>query len=98
MTKEIIDAIDNRTCLKVFYDPGERIIEPHTFGIGKDKQMLLRAYQIAGASASGEHENWKLFRLDKLVFVSSDGTPAMAPRHGYKRGDKVMKSAIIREV
>lgn len=95
---EIVAAIQNRTCLRIFYNPGERLIEPHAFGRGKDGQLLLRAYQVSGASASGEHEHWKLFRVDRIDTLSPDSTPSEAPREGYKPGDKAMKGGIISEI
>lgn len=48
----ITDAVQNRTCIRIWYEPGERLVEPHTFGRGADGQLLLRAYQVSGASAS----------------------------------------------
>lgn len=94
----ITAAIQNQTCLRIWYEPGERLIEPHTLGRGSDGQLLLRAYQVSGASASGEHEHWKLFRVDRMRDAARDDTPSEAPRPGYKRGDKIMKLGIIAEV
>jgi hypothetical protein len=33
----------------------------------------LRAYQIEGASAFGEHEWWKLFRVDRASDIAPSG-------------------------
>lgn len=97
-TAAIVAAIENRQCLRISYYPGERLIEPHAFGRGSDGQLLLRAYQVSGASASGEHEHWKLFRVDRLDLVGLDPCPSLVPRPGYKPGDKAMKGGIIAEV
>lgn len=94
----ITAAIQNRKCLRIWYAPGYRVIEPHAFGRGSDGQLLLRAYQTEGASASGEHEHWKLFRVDRIKEVEPDGTPFEGPRPGYKRGDKHMPRGIIAEL
>jgi len=94
----IAAAIQGKRCLRINYDPGDRLIEPHTLGRGSDGQLLLRAYQVSGASNSGEHEHWKLFRVDRIHFIEPDYAVSNAPRHGYKRGDKAMKAGIISEL
>lgn len=66
MKTTIADCIRNSLRIKVHYEPGARTIEPHALGYSKDGNVLLRAYQTDGASASGEHEHWKLFRVDRL--------------------------------
>lgn len=97
-TAAIVAAIESRACLRINYDPGDRLIEPHAFGRGKDGQLLLRAYQVSGASASGEHEHWKLFRVDRVRNIESTDQQAVAPRPGYKRGDRAMTGGIIAEL
>jgi predicted DNA-binding transcriptional regulator YafY len=98
MKNEIADAIRNKRCLKIFYAPGERLVEPHTLGLGKDSQILLRAYQIAGASSSGEPEHWKLLRVDRIGNIEPGTGSSSAPRPGYKKNDPVMKGGIIAEL
>lgn len=98
MKNQIIEAIRTKRVLSIYYEPGERLIEPHTLGHGSEGQILLRAYQVEGASASGEHEHWKLFRLDRLSRVTPSATSSLAPRTGYKRSDKAMKGGIIEEM
>lgn len=98
MRTAIIDAIHEKRCLTVYYDPGERIIEPHAYGRGADGQILLRAYQRSGASESGERSDWKLFRCDEIRLVADAGAPFGGPRPGYKRGDRQMKGGIIAQL
>ncbi|MBU2581289.1 MAG: WYL domain-containing protein [Alphaproteobacteria bacterium] len=97
-TATIVAAIESRTCIRIDYDPGDRLIEPHAYGRGEDGQLLLRAYQVAGASASGEHEHWKLFRVDRVRDIEPTDQPAFVPRPGYKHGDSAMKGGIIAEL
>jgi predicted DNA-binding transcriptional regulator YafY len=97
-TEHITNAIKNGHRLKIYYEPGIRIIEPHTVGYSGDNNLLLRAYQTEGASASGEHEHWKLFRVDRIGSVTPTNAPSEAPRPGYKRGDKGMRGGIISEL
>lgn len=98
VTDSLKDAILNRKRLALNYDPGQRIIEPHALGYSAEGNLLLRAYQTEGASASGEHEHWKLFRVDRAGGFSANGEDFSGPRPGYKKGDKAMKGGIIAEL
>lgn len=91
-------AVEQRTCLEVDYEPGKRIIEVHAVGYSSDGNILVRAFQQSGASASGEHKHWKLFRLDRMKAANDNDAAFSGPRDGYKKGDKAMKGGIIREL
>lgn len=92
------NAVRKRHVLLINYPPGERLIEPHTLGYGKNGQLLLRAYQTAGASASGEPDHWKLFRVDRCLSAKPSGDVFQLPRDGYKLADPVMNGGIIAEL
>lgn len=92
------NAIRNRLRLAVNYDPGERVIEPHALGFSSAGDPLLRAYQVSGASASGEHPYWRLFRVDSFGSCEPNGEKFANPRPGYRRGDKAMKGGLIEEL
>ena len=94
----VTKAIASQHRLVINYPPGVRIIEPHAVGYSKDGNILLRAYQVEGASASGEHEHWKLFRLDRMISMHTDFVQFDGPREGYRQGDKAMKGGIISEL
>ncbi|HKY87127.1 MAG TPA: WYL domain-containing protein [Pseudorhodoplanes sp.] len=98
MQDVLIAAIEGRRLVSLWYEPGKRIIEPHALGWGSAGQILLRAFQIEGASASGEHVNWKLFRLDRIGTCSHNGETFSGPRPEYKQNDKAMKGGIIRQL
>lgn len=98
MIELLKSAIGSRNLVYLSYDPGGRVIEPHALGYGSDGQILLRAYQVEGVSASGEHENWKLFRVDRISAADVDGTCFQGPRDGYRRGDRHMRRGIIIEL
>lgn len=94
----IVNAIASRERLVINYPPGRRIIEPHAVGYSAEGNILVRAYQTEGESASGEPEHWKLFRLDRFercvsAFENFDG-----PREGYKENDRAMKGGIIAQL
>lgn len=88
-------AINERRTLTIDYPPGLRTIEPHCLGMSAENNLLLRAYQTAGASASGEHENWKLLRIDRICGVPEAGGGFPGPRPLYNPNDKAMKRGII---
>lgn len=94
----ITAAITNRRALRVVYPPGARLVEPHAFGWSADGNPLLRAYQTEGASASGEHEHWKLLRIDRAESIELADAAFDGPRPEYKRGDRAMKGGIIAEL
>lgn len=98
MLDRLKNAIEKRQRLEIYYDPGTRIIEPHTLGFSGAHNELLRAFQVSGASASGEHKDWKLFRVDQIKAANDNGETFDQPRVGYKKGDKAMKGGIIREL
>ena len=97
MTVDWAQAINERKRVRLLYDPGERIIEPHAYGFSSDGNLLVRAFQVEGASASHEHHDWKLFREDHMGQSEISGD-FEEPRPGYKRGDKAMKGGIIAEL
>jgi len=98
MIEMLKSAIGSRQRVRLFYEPGGRIIEPHALGYGSSGQILLRAFQVDGASASHEPQHWKLFRLDRVKNADIDPTPFSGPRDGYRRGDSHMKGGIIAEL
>lgn len=98
MTDTIIDAISNRYRLRIHYDPGERVIEPHAFGRSRSGDLLMRAFQISGASASGHPHDWKLFRLDKAGHIEPTGDSFDGPRPQYRRNDSAMRGGIIAQL
>ena len=94
----ITAAINQKQVLRIVYPPGIRLIEPHAFGWSADRNLLLRAYQTEGASASGEHEWWKLFRIDRAESFELSGFSFDGPRPEYRRGDRAMRGGIIVEL
>ena len=96
--EEIMAAIRNRVRLLIDYEPGARLVEPHALGRSREGNFLLRGFQVHGASASGEHVNWKLLRLDRFRSIAVTDEVFDGPRDGYKRGDPAMLGGIIEEL
>lgn len=97
MTEELAQAIKHKRRLRIYYDLGWRLIEPHTLGFSGNGDVLLRAFQLEGASSTNKPLGWKLFRVDKLE-SSEDSGSFEQPRPGYKMGDSAMKGGIIAEL
>lgn len=95
MLEEIVNAIRKQRMLRIHYDPGDRFIEPHAIGYGRVDQVLLRTFQVEGASASGEPHNWKLFRIDRMSQVGDGGRQFFGPRPEYNPEDPVLTGGII---
>jgi predicted DNA-binding transcriptional regulator YafY len=79
-------ALEQRHLLQFDYDDKPRLVEPHALGLNKKGEVILRAYQV-----DGETPGWKLFILERAEMITiRDDVESMAPRPGYKAGDKAM--------
>lgn len=84
------DALRQGKCLQLSYDGFTRLVEVHAVGTTKDGNGIMRVFQVAGGSNSGERMGWKLMRLDEAFAAKISDEPSQAPRQGYVRGDKAM--------
>jgi predicted DNA-binding transcriptional regulator YafY len=96
--RDLIQAINERRVIVINYDPGTRTIEPHAYGESREGNGLLRAFQTDGASASGEHIHWKLFRVDRIRSFQVLSEQFPGPRPEYKRDDSAMKGGIYAQL
>ncbi len=96
MNTMIENAITKRNLLHFEYEGGERIVEPHCYGITTAGNEGLRAFQIDGYSSSGSM-GWKMFDLNKADSIEVLDETFNGTRPGYKRGDRGMKK-IFREL
>ncbi|HEX2092933.1 MAG TPA: hypothetical protein VHG28_11045 [Longimicrobiaceae bacterium] len=90
MDQIIREAIENRRVLEFQYDGGPRIVEPFCYGIGKTGKHLLRGYQTAGYSSSGNPVGWRLFDLAKMSAVSATSVSFLGDRPEYVQNDSAM--------
>jgi hypothetical protein len=86
----ICDAIRLKRVLRFVYHGGVREVEPHVYGRNASGNELLRAYQLRGASNSGEADGWKMFNVEDISHLAVTFEPFAAPRAGYTPGDKVI--------
>jgi predicted DNA-binding transcriptional regulator YafY len=90
MNAFICRAIRERRILRFTYDAGAREIEPYCHGFSRESHELVRGYQIAGASRSGEPSGWKTFRVDRMTAVAVTFATCRDDRDGYDPADNRM--------
>ena len=66
MNTHICNAIRNRQVLRLRYNGGDRMVEPHRYGCGSNGEEVLSAYQTAGYSERGQPQGWKLFKIQQI--------------------------------
>lgn len=90
MNSTIREAIRDKRLLELRYHGYSRIVEPHAYGRDTSGDEILRCYQMAGGSESGERIGWKLLKL-KDVFSLHIAGADFVPRPDYRRNDKAME-------
>ena len=95
MNRLIAAAVEQRRLLKLAYTAGNRIVEPHVYGVDGDDQELLRCYQIGGESVSQERYGWKLLRDDDISRVEVLDVH-FVPRPDYNPEDPAIRRPFAR--
>lgn len=93
MSDSVCDAIRERSVIRLSYDGGMRVVEPHCHGRNKNGTELVRAYQTDGYSKSGNSSGWRLFDVDKIVGLRRTGAKFASNRPGYNPNDSNMSYA-----
>ncbi len=91
----IVAAVEQRRLLKLAYSAGNRIVEPHVYGLDGAGRELLRCYQLAGESASRERAGWKLLWAGDIASVEVLDVSFLL-RAGYKRDDPTIREVLAR--
>jgi hypothetical protein len=94
MNSVICEALHEHQLLRLNYHWGYRTVEPHAYGLNDNGRELLRVYQVARASESGEHHGWKLLRVDEIHRLEILEEQFAGPRPDYHRSDKAMNQRI----
>lgn len=89
-TQDACAALERRRVLELRYDGFSRWVEVHAVGISTAGHDVMRCWQVRGGSVSGETVGWKLMRLDEAWQPFLTAEQSLAPRPGYKRGDRDM--------
>lgn len=90
MNSTIVEAINQTRSLELRYHGYSRMVEPYAYGRDKDGDEILRCYQTAGGSVSGERVGWKLLKV-RDVFSLDLLKEKFSPRPEYRKGDKAME-------
>jgi hypothetical protein len=90
MNALIVAAIDRRRLVKLTYSAGNRIVEPHVYGVDGQGRELLRCYQIGGESSSRERYGWKLLRGPDIAAVEVLDV-GFEPRTDYNPEDPAIR-------
>lgn len=96
-SKQACEALERGVLLELRYDGFSRWVEVHAVGITKDRNEIMRVWQVRGGSISGERTGWKLMRLDEASGAHITAEASHAPRPGYRKNDSAM-AMIIRQV
>ena len=91
MNTQICAAIRNRAVVEFYYDGGKRRVEPHCHGISMARKEVLRAFQTAGFSESGQLVGWKLFEVAKITGFRQTGATFPTNRYEYNPNDRGME-------
>jgi hypothetical protein len=84
------EALNKGVCLELRYSGFSRIVEVHAVGTSTAGNPVMRAWQVRGGSVSNEPVGWKLMRLDEAAGAALTTERSLAPRPGYKQGDRGM--------
>src|SRR5918997_7052143 len=91
----IVAAVEQRRLRKLAYTAGNRIVEPHVYGLDGHGRELLRCYQLAGESASRERAGWKLLWAGDIASVEVLDVNFLM-RAGYNRDDPTIRDVLAR--
>jgi hypothetical protein len=93
-TETACTALRTGKCLRLSYDGYSRLVEAHAVGFTRDNNAVMRVWQVSGGSVSNEPVGWKLMRLDEAWAIAIAEERSLAPRPGYKRGDRAIARII----
>jgi len=96
MNQNICSAIRDKRIIAFYYDGGLRNIEPYCYGVTKNSNEVLRAFQISGYSRSGNPKRWKLFSVSKISNLKILVEIFQGNRRDYNRNDPAMPRIFCR--
>lgn len=93
--KFLSEAMEQGRSVNFVYDGKIRVVEVHAIGTStKDGSLVMRGYQVAG-HASRPLPIWSLYTIEKIETLTLGTEASLAPRPGYKRGDKQMDTILV---
>jgi len=104
---DMTSSIKKKNLVTIYYDgndnggKGYRTIEPVCLGFSKKDNMVLRAWEVEGASYSAKNKGnflpgWRLFRVDKIFTYKPtlDKFNTVRPKYN-PTGDKSMIRVLV---
>jgi len=104
---DMTSSIKKKNLVTIYYDgndnggKGYRTIEPVCLGFSKKDNMVLRAWEVEGASYSAKNKGnflpgWRLFRVDKIFTYKPTLDKFNTVRPNYNpTGDKSMIRVLV---
>ena len=81
------EAIRTKKLLAFWYHGHRQLVEPHAFGMDRDHESALLAYQIAGSNDVGTVPDWRLYKSLEVRTVAIIPIEFALARVGYQRDD-----------
>jgi hypothetical protein len=91
----VISAIKNRHVLSFFYGGALRTVEPQTYGISTAGHPVLRGYQVAGGSKTGQTVGLRLYELAKMEGLKDTGRRFAKAQPQHRPKDSAMSKVIV---
>jgi len=95
MEETVIAAIKNKHVLSFYYGDAPRTVEPQTYGISTAGHPVLRGYQIAGGSKSGQIVGLRLYELAKMDGLKDTNQRFAKARPQHEPKDSAMSRVIV---
>lgn len=93
MSKVIVSAIRNRRVLAIRAGQGERMVEPHAFGLDRAGKAILLCYDVSTAKAEGRR-GWALLTVNERTHITLQDECFERARMGYRRDDTGLCSVV----
>jgi hypothetical protein len=93
MNQAIVEAIQNKKQLAIEYKGALRVVDPHAYGIDKNGELKLRAYQTNNDGDASKVEGWRLFDETKITMLTVLPSTSTI-REGYNPADAVFVNTI----
>jgi len=67
----ILEAMDWPRVIIFQYGESDRVVAPFVIGVSSEGRPLMRGYQLEGDSKSGKGEGWRVFKVEKMLYVDT---------------------------
>lgn len=92
MRQLICQAIQEQRHLEFYYGGYRRVVEPHCHGVTTAGNEVLRGFQFAGSSKSGNSFQAKLFEVAKMSRIKLLNSTFQNPHKNYRKNDSAMQT------